>query len=129
VGNAEYALLLYREKLPKYRNMGKMIFNCLEYVRDNETPRIHPTQKSIHLISHLIRIFTEPGDVVIDPCAGSGVTLLAAENLNRKAYGFEIKKEYCRAFEKDMRPLVQTELFEEPISKRQERIPELGERA
>ena len=43
---------------------------------------------------NLIEIFTDPGDVVIDPCAGSGSTLIAAERLRRKGYGFEIKKEF-----------------------------------
>jgi len=42
----------------------------------------------------LIGIFTDPGDVVIDPVAGSGSTLIAAERMNRKAYGFEIKKDF-----------------------------------
>ena len=42
----------------------------------------------------LIETFTDEGDVVIDPCAGSGSTLIAAERLNRKAFGFEIKKEF-----------------------------------
>lgn len=98
VGNCEYAVLLYRDKLPKFRNSGKMIFNCIDYERDNKTPKIHPTQKSIEPIKKLIDIFTDPGDVVIDPCAGSGVTLLAAEMLGRKGYGFEIKKEYVKEF-------------------------------
>ena len=88
VGNTEYALLFYREKLPKFRNHGNMIFNCIPYQRDNETKKIHPTQKSIHLLRYLISIFTDEGDVVIDPCAGSGSTLLAAEQLGRKSYGF-----------------------------------------
>ncbi|MBG9339403.1 site-specific DNA-methyltransferase, partial [Corynebacterium diphtheriae bv. mitis] len=54
-------------------------------------------------LEQLVRIFTDPGDVVIDPCAGSGSTLVAAENLDRKAYGFEIKKEFCEGFEKRMK--------------------------
>jgi site-specific DNA-methyltransferase (adenine-specific) len=101
VGNCEYAVLLYRDKLPKFRNGGKMVFNCMDYQRDNETPKIHPTQKSIHVIDKLIRTFTDPGDVVIDPCAGSGITLLAAEKAGCKSYGFEIKKEFCKAFEEN----------------------------
>lgn len=92
VGNSEYALLFYRDKLPKFNNKGNMIFNAMPYARDNITPKIHPTQKSIYVISQLIEIFTDIGDVVIDPCAGSGVTLLAAKQLNRRGYGFEIKK-------------------------------------
>lgn len=94
VGNCEYGLVLYREKLPKFRNNGKMIFNCIDWPRDTESEKIHPTQKPVELLKYLIQIFTDDGDVVIDPCAGSGSTLIAAERLNRKAYGFEIKKEF-----------------------------------
>lgn len=94
VGNAEYGLLLYRDKLPKFRNNGKMIFNVMDWPRDTESEKIHPTQKPVKLLETLIDIFTDPGDVVIDPVAGSGSTLIAAENLGRKAHGFEIKKEF-----------------------------------
>lgn len=110
VGNCEYGLLLYRDKLPKFRNNGQMIFNCIEYERDTTTPKIHPTQKSIHVIEKLIRIFTDVGDVVIDPCAGSGITLLAAEMAGRKGYGFEIKKEYVKAFDETFKKNIQISL-------------------
>lgn len=96
VGNCEYALLLYREKLPKFRNNGQMVFNCMDWPRDLDTPKVHPNQKPLPLIERLIEIFTDPDDVVIDPCAGSGVHLLAADNMNRRAYGFEIKKQMCK---------------------------------
>lgn len=94
VGNCEYGLVLYRDRLPKFRNNGKMIFNCMDWPRDNESEKIHPTQKPVELLKRLIEIFTDVGDVVIDPCAGSGSTLIAAERLNRKGFGFEIKKEF-----------------------------------
>jgi len=94
VGNCEYGLLLYRDKLPKFRNNGKMIFNCMDWPRDNDSEKIHPTQKPVALLKKLIEIFTDEGDIVIDPCAGSGSTLVAAERLNRKAFGFEIKKNF-----------------------------------
>jgi site-specific DNA-methyltransferase (adenine-specific) len=94
VGNCEYGLVLYRDKLPKFRNNGKMIFNCIDWPRDGESEKIHPTQKPVKLLEKLIEIFTDEGDVVIDPVAGSGSTLVAAENLNRKSFGFEIKKEF-----------------------------------
>jgi site-specific DNA-methyltransferase (adenine-specific) len=96
VGNCEYGLLLYRDKLPKFNNYGKMVFNCIDWVKDNETPKIHPTQKPVGLLKKLIEIFTDVGDVVIDPVAGSGTTLVAAMELNRKAYGFEIKKPFFK---------------------------------
>ncbi len=97
VGNCEYGLLLYREKLPKFNNEGKMVYNCLEYEKDTVTPKIHPTQKPVKLLEKLIRLFTDEGDVVIDPLAGSGTTLLAAMNCKRISYGFEIKKDFHRA--------------------------------
>lgn len=93
VGNCEYALILYRDKLPKFRNGGNMVMNCMDWYRDNETPKIHPTQKPVPLLERLIEVFTDPDDVVIDPVAGSCTTLLAAKNLNRRAYGFEIMKD------------------------------------
>jgi len=96
VGNCEYGLVFYRDKLPKFNNNGKMIFNCMDVDRDTITPKIHPTQKSIILLQKIIEIFTDEGDVVIDPVAGSGTTLIAAYNLNRKAYGFEIKKNFYK---------------------------------
>lgn len=97
VGNCEYGLLFYREKLPKFNNDGKMIFNCIDWVKDTKTPKIHPTQKPVELLERLIKIFTDEGDVVIDPVAGSGSTLIAANNLNRKSFGFEIKKDFYKA--------------------------------
>lgn len=104
VGNAEYGVLLYRERLPKFNNNGRMVMNVMDWPRDNVTPKVHPTQKPVKLLETLIEIFTDPGEVVIDPCAGSGVTLLAANNLGRKAYGFEIKKEFVAGFEEKIRP-------------------------
>lgn len=97
VGNCEYGLLLYRDKLPKFRNKGKMIFNCFDWPRDTDSAKIHPTQKPVELLKTLIEVFTDPGDVVIDPCAGSGSTLVAAIRTDRKAYGFEIKKDFYTA--------------------------------
>lgn len=96
VGNCEYALILYRDKLPKFNNEGRMVFNCMDWKKDTTTPKIHPTQKPIPVLQNLIRIFTDEGDVVIDPCAGSGSTLLAAYKMNRNAIGFEIKKNFFK---------------------------------
>lgn len=106
VGNAEYALVLYRSKLPKFRNRGEMVMNIMDWPQDRR-PKVHPTQKPVPLLERLISLFTDPGDVVIDPCAGSGSTLVAAENLDRKSVGFEIKREFCVAYEQQMRPTVE----------------------
>lgn len=111
VGNCEYGLILYRDRLPKFNNEGRMIFNCFDWVRDTDTPKIHPTQKPVPLLERLIEIFTDKGDVVIDPCAGSGTTLLAAANMGRKAYGFEIKKNFYAAARSKVLTGVQKSLF------------------
>lgn len=96
VGATEYGLVLYREKLPKFNNDGKMIFNWFNWEKDSNYPKIHPTQKPINLLKRLIEIFTDEGDVVIDPVAGSGSTLRACQELNRSCYGFEIKKNFYK---------------------------------
>ena len=113
VGNCEYGLILYRDKLPKFNNGGRMIFNCFDWVRDNSTPKVHPTQKPVPLLERLIEIFTDKGDVVIDPCCGSGSTLLAAAQMGRRAYGFEIKKEFYKAAKEQVLSRVQMSMFSE----------------
>lgn len=111
VGNCEYGVLLYRDKLPKFNNHGKMIFNCFEYQKDTTTPKVHPTQKPVKLLETLINIFTDPNDVVIDPCAGSGSTLLAAVQCGRKAFGFEIKKNFYKDATEKVLKSIQTKLL------------------
>lgn len=108
VNACEYAVVLYREKLPKFNNIdefGKnhMIFNWFEWKRDSkDIPKIHPTQKPVNLLKQLIKIFTDEGDVVIDPCAGSGSTLRACMELNRSCYGFEIKRDFVKRAKEEM---------------------------
>jgi site-specific DNA-methyltransferase (adenine-specific) len=81
-----------------------MIFNWFKWERDNakQYPKIHPTQKPVSVLKRLIEIFTDEGDVVIDPCAGSGTTLRAAAELNRNAYGFEIDRNFYRQAKEKM---------------------------
>lgn len=108
VGATEYAVVLYKDKLPKFRNVdefGKnhMVFNWFEWKRDGkDIPKIHPTQKPVNVLKELIKIFTDEGDVVIDPCAGSGSTLRACAELGRSAYGFEIKKDFYKNAQEKM---------------------------
>lgn len=118
VGATEMAIVLYREKLPKFNNEGRMIFNWFYWNRDGkEVPKIHPTQKPCSILRELIRIFTDEGDVVIDPCAGSGATLRASREIGRSSYGFEIdKKFYKRAIEEMLtEDTTQISFFDEVI--------------
>jgi len=107
LGATEFAVVLYRDKLPKFNNgrqvtedgknvrgTGRQVLNWFNMERDGskEYPKIHPTQKPVGLLKQLIEIFTDEGDIVIDPCAGSGSTLRAAYELKRPSYGFEVDK-------------------------------------
>lgn len=50
------------------RGTGHMIFNWFKWEKDGkEIPKIHPAQKPVKVLEQLIQIFTDPGDVVIDP--------------------------------------------------------------
>jgi site-specific DNA-methyltransferase (adenine-specific) len=117
VGATEHAILFYRSYLPKFRNglqidpetgknirgTGHMIFDWFPYELDDKTiPKIHPAQKPVKLLKKLIEICTDPGDVVIDPCFGSGTTARAAQELKRNFYGFEINKEYYERAKNEM---------------------------
>lgn len=111
VGNFETAILFYRDKLPKFRNNGRMEFLCQPWIEDRETPKVHPTQKPVPLLEHLISLYTDIDDVVIDCCAGSGTTLLACANQERRAYGFELKREFVNAFYDKILPCKKTDMF------------------
>ncbi len=111
VGATEHALLFYRSYLPKFRNgaeidpetgktirgTGHMVLDWFNWERDGkDVPKIHPTQKPVKVLKKLIEICTDPGDVVIDPCFGSGSTARACLETGRQFYGFEISKKYYK---------------------------------
>lgn len=112
VGATEYAMVFYRDKLPKFNNNGKMVFNWFNWEKDgDEIPKIHPTQKPIKVLKRLIEIFTDVGDTVIDPCAGSGSTLRAARELGRNSYGFEVEKSFCKEANEKMLKYISEDIF------------------
>ena len=67
--------------------------NILSFSKDYK-PYYHPTQKPILLLKKLIEIYTNKGECVLDCFAGSGSTLLAAKELDRKYLGCEISEKY-----------------------------------
>lgn len=71
----------------------------------------HNTQKPIGVLKRLIQIFTDEGDVIIDPVAGSGTTLRAAYECNRNSYGFEIKKDFFKLANEKILTNLQKDLF------------------
>lgn len=68
--------------------------SVLKFAIDTQKGAFHPTQKPLQLCEYLIRTFSDVGDTVLDFCAGSGTTLLAAINTGRYYVGFEKEKEY-----------------------------------
>lgn len=87
---AEYAL--------KYRRIfnlppGKAsVSNVLEYRKDLGT--FHPTQKPVALIAHIIRQYTNPGDIVLDTCMGSATTAIACIREKRHWIGYELNTDF-----------------------------------
>ena len=66
--------------------------NVLEYPKDMDG--FHPTQKPVALLEDLIQTFSNPGDIVLDNCMGSGSTGVACINTGRKFIGIELDKGY-----------------------------------
>lgn len=56
---------------------------------------IHPTMKPVALVANSMKDSTKEGDLVVDFFGGSGTTLIAAEQLNRKCYMMELDPHYC----------------------------------
>lgn len=71
-------------------------------------PEGHPTAKPLPVVAQWVRWFTNPGDTVLDPFAGSGTTLRAAKDEGRRAIGVELDERYCEVI---ARRLSQDTLF------------------
>lgn len=68
--------------------------NVLSYSRVTPQFKIHPAEKPIRLVQHMIEASTEPGEIVFDPFCGSGVSIRAAYKSKRKAMGCEQDEDY-----------------------------------
>jgi DNA modification methylase len=68
----------------------------------------HQTRKPLYLMTELVSLFTDIGDLVLDPFCGSGTTLRAAKDLGRRAIGIELEEKYC---ELSARRMAQEVLF------------------
>lgn len=64
--------------------------------RDIRDKEVHPATFPISLATKIISLFTHEGELVLDPFAGSGTTLLAAQDLNRNAIGFDLQEKYVK---------------------------------
>jgi len=75
------------------------VWNFQYEQRDVRDKNLHPATFPISMAKRVIEQFTHQGELVIDPFVGSGTTLLAAEDLNRNAVGFDLKDEYIKLSE------------------------------
>lgn len=82
-------------KVKEYNDTGyRYPTQVLKFQRDCLTSNLHPTQKPVDLCEYLIKTYSNEGDLILDNCAGSGSTLVAARNLNRKFIGIEKEEKY-----------------------------------
>lgn len=70
------------------------VINANSASKGNNDPRVHPTEKPISLMRKCIELFPE-AQTILDPFMGSGTTLRAAKDLNRKCIGIELEEKYC----------------------------------
>jgi DNA modification methylase len=92
-----YDLVLIAKKpgaKPKW-NGGHRTSNVIRINKIIGSKRYHPTPKPIELLVHFIKLHSDRNDVVLDPFAGSGTTLVAAKRMGRQFIGIEIESEYC----------------------------------
>ena len=82
------------EKEKPQRDDGQILINTPYKNRPGVAKNVHPTVKPIKLMSYLITLGSREGDIIMDPFAGSGTTLVAAKQLKRRYIGIEMSKEY-----------------------------------
>jgi DNA modification methylase len=115
LSSVETALLFIRGK-PTFNFLGQNDMHdfmetpiCIgkERLKDNENKTLHPTQKPIKLIKHLLKITSNPGDWVLDPFTGTGTTNCACKMLKRNCIGIEKEPKY---YDKAIKRLEDTQL-------------------
>jgi len=102
--NSEYELCWSRQKHKRV----VLHFNWFRYfgLQSQDTKkRVHPTQKPLEVNNHFIESYSKEHEKVIDLYLGSGTTMVASHQLNRKCYGMEIDPKYCQVILDRMRKL------------------------
>jgi DNA modification methylase len=87
-------LLLFRKSAIWNNSLQNVNYSrCLEFNRETG---LHPTMKPIELIANELQISSNNGSIVVDFFTGSGSTMVASHQLNRKCYGMELDPKYCQ---------------------------------
>jgi site-specific DNA-methyltransferase (adenine-specific) len=93
-------LLLFRKSAIWNRSLKDVNYSrCLEFGRESG---LHPTMKPIELISNEMKISSNVNSLIVDFFLGSGSTMVASHQLNRKCYGMELDPKYCDVIVKRM---------------------------
>ena len=88
----QYEIIIYATKGNKKLNGGRDT-NVLNFDRVSNAQLLHSCEKPVKLIEYLLDKSTQSGDIVADPFAGSGTTLVACKNMGRGYWGCEIEQE------------------------------------
>ncbi len=80
----------------KYSFPGRRPRDLVTYQKLASSQMIHPTEKPVGLLTNLISSVTKPGDLIIDPFAGSGSTCVAAKKTGRRFIGIELDDEHFK---------------------------------
>ena len=89
-----------RDTVQEFKNYPN---NLLEFDVEQKGKHIHPTQKPVKLMEYLIKTYTNENELILDFTMGSGTTILAAKNLNRRGIGIEMDDKYFEIAEKRIR--------------------------
>lgn len=93
----EAIAFLHRDDVrPKWNGGGRAGVWHAQVVKEG----LHPTAKPLPMVADWVRLFTNPGDTILDPFAGSGTTLRAAKDESRKSIGVELDESYCEVIAK-----------------------------
>lgn len=68
--------------------------DLVTFQKINSSQMVHPTEKPVGLLANLITSVTKPGDLILDPFAGSGSTLVAAKKTGRRFIGVELDDDF-----------------------------------
>ena len=98
----EYLLLFRKSAIWNNALKDVNYSRCLEFGREKG---LHPTMKPIELIGNEMRISSNENSLVLDFFLGSGSTMVAAHQLNRKCYGIELDPKYCQVIVDRMKQL------------------------
>lgn len=83
----------FKQTNPEYSN-EKFPTSIIAMDKEHSGNEFHPTQKPVDLLRYLVLTYTNPGEVVLDNCMGSGTTAIACIREHRHFLGFELNKEY-----------------------------------